>query len=186
VKTYTKTGDDGETSLYSGGRVPKDDLRVEAYGTLDELNALLGLLLSEPIPDDVADFLVEVQRSLFSIGSALADPNGRAGFDADSWEVEPLEMMIDRMDAELEQLSTFILPGGTRAAAVTHVARAVCRRAERRVFAADRGAGGVSRGVVPYLNRLSDLLFVLARWLNARLGVTAQAWTGPSGDEREG
>ena len=178
VKIYTKTGDGGETSLYSGGRVPKDHARIEAYGTLDELNALIGLLLAEPVPDEAADALAEVQGALFSIGAALADPDQRGTHDAAAWAVEPLEGWIDRMDAELEPLSSFILPGGTRSAAVAHVARAVCRRAERRVLAAEREAGEVPEGVVPYVNRLSDLLFVLARWLNARLGVADSPWTG--------
>jgi cob(I)alamin adenosyltransferase len=185
VKIYTRTGDTGETSLYSGGRVTKDHPRVEAYGTVDELNALLGLLRSEQIPEEIDGLVVELQHSLFSIGSVLADPRGKTGFDSSSWEAEALERWIDRLDAELDALSQFILPGGTRAAALAHLVRAVCRRAERRVLALERAQAEVPEGVIPYLNRLSDLAFVLSRWLNARSGVAELPWTAPRGDAPE-
>ena len=133
MKVYTRTGDDGETSLLSGGRVKKNNHRVEAYGTVDELSSLVGLLRCESVPDDVAQHLVDVQRSLFAVGAFLADPEGRMEHDPESWEVGRLENWIDAMCSELPELRAFILPGGCRGAALAHVVRAVCRRAERRV-----------------------------------------------------
>ena len=172
MKVYTRTGDDGETSLYSGGRVGKVNPRIEAYGTVDELNSLLGLVLTEPLADDAAQRLRAVQSSLFAVGASLADPARKLTHDASAWPTEPLERWIDVMDAELEDLRAFILPGGSRGSALAHVARTVCRRAERRVLAID----GVAPGIVPFLNRLSDALFVLARLLNARAGVDDPEW----------
>jgi cob(I)alamin adenosyltransferase len=172
VKVYTKKGDRGETSLFSGGRVEKDHPRIEAYGTVDELNAVLGLLTTEPLPDEILARIGSVQSALFSIGSSLADPDGKLDLDPIAWSVEPVEAWIDAMDGGLEELRSFILPGGCRGAALAHVARTVCRRAERRVLALD----GVEAGIVPYLNRLSDALFVLARDLNARLGISDPVW----------
>lgn len=177
MKIYTRTGDSGETSLFSGGRVPKDHLRVEAYGTVDELNSLLGLLLCEPLPDSVEQRLRVVQESLFSIGGTLADPAGKFPHDPAAWDPAPIETWIDDMESELQPLDRFILPGGSRAAALAHVARTVCRRAERRVLAVTSGAPGVPEGLLPYLNRLSDALFVLARFANARLGIADPEWT---------
>ena len=138
MKVYTRRGDTGETSLLSGGRVRKEDARVEAYGTVDELVSLLGLLRCEPLPDDVEGRLVVIQESLFSVGAALADPERRIEHDPCVWDAEYLEDWIDAMDGEIEPLTVFILPGGSRAAAVAHVARTVCRRAERRVGGAHR------------------------------------------------
>lgn len=176
VKIYTRTGDQGETSLLSGGRVAKDHPRIEAYGTLDELNSTLGLLLSEPLPQEAKRELIGVQATLFAIGSILADPDGRLSRDEAVWDTGPIEQWIDAMDADLAPLDAFILPGGCRAAALAHVARVVCRRAERRVRSiADPN---LPAGVLAYLNRLSDGLFVLARWLNAQLGVEETRWTG--------
>jgi cob(I)alamin adenosyltransferase len=172
MKVYTRTGDDGETSLFSGGRVGKDHDRVEAYGTVDELNSVVGLLLTESLPEATARRLRECQSSLFSIGAALADPERRLSHDQLSWDCNPLEAWIDAMDDDLGELRGFILPGGTRGAALAHVARTVCRRAERRVLAVD----DVPEGVVPFLNRLSDALFTLARFLNAVSGVTDSEW----------
>ena len=176
MKVYTRTGDGGETSLFLGGRVRKDDLRVEAYGTVDELSSLVGLLRYESVPDDVAQHLVDVQRSLFAVGSALADSEGRTGHESQSWQVERLESWIDAMDSELPELRAFILPGGSRGAAVAHVARAVCRRAERRVTTLSATEAGAPEGVLRYLNRLSDALFTLARFLNARSGISEAEW----------
>ena len=176
MKIYTKTGDGGETSLLSGGRVAKDHPRIEAYGTLDELNSLLGLLLTEPIDGAAAAELERVQGTLFAMGAALADAEGRFARDSSAWDAGPVERWIDGMDGELEKLKSFILPGGCRAAAIAHVARTVCRRAERCAIAAGREPGGIPDGVVVYLNRLSDGLFVLARWLNARAGVVERRW----------
>lgn len=182
MKIYTKTGDGGETSLLSGGRVAKDHPRIATYGTLDELNSLIGLLLTEPIPDAAANQLAAIQNSLFSMGAALADADSRLPRDPAEWAVDPIERWIDRMDGELEPLTSFILPGGCRAAAMAHVARTVCRRAERRAVIASRASGALPSGVLEYLNRLSDALFVLARWLNAQIGVSDRTWpphTGP-------
>jgi cob(I)alamin adenosyltransferase len=175
-KIYTKTGDSGETSLLSGGRVAKDHALVEAYGTVDELNSQLGLFLSEPLPDVLLARCADVQATLFNIGSALADPERHISHNEEKWSTEQLELWIDEMEEDLEPLREFVLPGGSRAAALAHVARTVCRRAERRVS----GVGGAAfpGGVLAYLNRLSDWLFVVARWLNARVGVTETRWTG--------
>lgn len=179
AKIYTRTGDRGETSLLSGGRVAKDNPRVEAYGTLDELNSTLGLLLCEPLPEGALRELTEIQATLFAIGSILADPEGRLSRNEEVWRTEPVERWIDAMDADLEPLDAFILPGGSRGAALAHVARTVCRRAERRVQALADPT--LPTGMLAYLNRLSDGLFVLARWLNAQLGVEDTRWTGGSG-----
>lgn len=176
MKVYTRKGDAGETSLFSGGRVRKDDARVEAYGTVDELVSLLGLLRCEPLPDDVEGRVVAIQESLFSVGAALADPEGRMEHDPCAWNAERLERWIDVMDGEIEPLTAFILPGGSRAAAVSQVARTVCRRAERRVGELAGNAGAVPEGLLAYLNRLSDALFTLARFLNARNGILETEW----------
>ena len=187
MKVYTRTGDDGKTSLISGGRVRKDDLRVEAYGTVDELSSFVGLLRCEPVPDDVAQHLVDVQRSLFAVGAFLADPEGRMGHDPGSWEVGQLESWIDAMDSELPELQAFILAGGCRGAAAAHVARAVCRRAERRVTTLAATEAGAPEGVLRYLNRLSDALFTLARFLNVRSGNSETEWhPDPKPCQRQG
>lgn len=176
MKIYTKTGDGGETALFSGGRVRKDDIRVEAYGTVDELVSHIGLLRSEALPVEVFDALGDIQASLFVVGSVLADPNGRVSHDPRSWSTDGLESWIDSMEEELRPLTAFILPGGSRPASLAHVARTVCRRAERRVQVLRDDRGGVPEGLFAYLNRLSDTLFVLARFLNAREGVPETEW----------
>jgi len=163
--------------------VAKDNARIEAYGTLDELNAVLGLLLVEPLPEGVAGQLIEVQEVLFSLGSALADPEDRLDHDPSRWAAVPLESWIDAMEEDLAPLRAFILPGGCRTAALAHVARTVCRRAERRVGSLVGAGEAVHEGVVPYVNRLSDALFVLGRYLNAQLGIADNQWTGRSGDD---
>jgi len=178
MKIYTRTGDDGTTGLLGRDRVPKHDLRVEAYGTVDELNALLGVVRSHETASLFGDLLPQLQATLFTVGAELAttDPAmlerlARVG-DA---EVAGLEREIDRLDAELPPLTRFVLPGGTPLAASLHHARTVCRRAERRVTAlAERER--VSGGIVRWLNRLADLLFVMARWANLRAGVPDRAW----------
>jgi len=177
MKIYTRTGDAGWTSLASGGRVPKDHVRVEAYGTIDELNSVLGLLATEPLPEEVVVQLTAVQDALFALGAFLADPENRFDGGQAHWDPAGLERWIEKMDHDLEPLSAFILPGGSRAAALAHLARSVCRRAERRVFAIFRDQDEPATAVA-YLNRLSDTLFVLARWLNHRLGVEERTWPG--------
>lgn len=172
MKIYTRTGDRGETSLFGGARVPKNDPRIEAYGTVDELNSLLGVVLA--IESDVQ--LLAVQRDLFEIGAHLASPGTSRFTGVDSSRIEELERGIDAMEAELAPLKSFILPGGTPAAAQLHVARTVCRRAERLVVALhDDDPATLSS--ITYLNRLSDYLFVAARYANHKRGVEDVPWT---------
>jgi cob(I)alamin adenosyltransferase len=183
VKIYTKTGDEGETSLFGGGRVPKDDARVRAYGDVDEANAAIGLATAlEPAGFESA-LLQTIQRDLFTIGAELATPDpaklrkalARSGAAIGSSEVAALEDVIDRHEASLEPLKNFILPGGTPKAAAFHVARTVCRRAERSVVALGRDQQ-INPVIIHYLNRLSDLLFVLARATNAQAGRPDITW----------
>jgi cob(I)alamin adenosyltransferase len=177
MKVYTKTGDTGDTSLFSGGRVGKEHPRIEAYGTVDELNSALGLLSTEALPGDVAEMIRRIQSALFSIGASLADPKSKIEPDPEGWSTEMLEEWIDSMEESLDELRAFILPGGSREAALAHVARTVCRRAERRVLGIDR----VEAGIIPFLNRLSDALFVLARYLNSRRGFADPQWRPGNG-----
>ena len=181
MKIYTKTGDAGDTGLFGGGRVPKDDARVEAYGDVDELNAVLGLVRAvEPLPR-IDEVLVPIQRDLFSIGALLATPDldkmhrhlEKASID--SRRIEALEHAIDECDRELEPLKAFIIPGGSRKGAALHVARTVCRRAERRVVHLQHDVE-IPELVVIYLNRLSDLLFTLARLANVLTGAGEVTW----------
>ena len=181
MKIYTKTGDQGETGLFGGGRVSKDDPRVEAYGDVDELNAVLGLARSLELMPRIDEVVVPVQRDLFSLGALLATPQPdrmkqqleKARID--EARIEQLERAIDHGEEELEPLRAFVLPGGTPKSAALHVARTVCRRAERRVIALQREAE-VPPVVIKYLNRLSDLLFVLARVANRRAGAGEVTW----------
>jgi cob(I)alamin adenosyltransferase len=182
MKIYTRRGDTGETDLFAGGRVGKDDVRVEAYGAVDELLAVLGSAASDSAQADVRERVYDVQRTLFSLGSYLATPDAarraKSGIaePAQAW-VDALEVAIDRAEGELAPLKRFILPGGTRAASSLHVARVVCRRAERRCVTLHR-AQPLSEVALRYLNRLSDLLFVLARLENKRAGVPDVEWAG--------
>jgi cob(I)alamin adenosyltransferase len=171
-KIYTRTGDAGTTGLGDGSRVGKDAPRVAALGDVDELNAILGLLLCEEIPAEVRTLLTGVQHDLFDLGGELSIPG--SAFLKDT-QPGRLEGAIDRFNAELAPLQEFILPGGTRAAALTHQARTVCRRAERAVVALAHNEA-VSEPSRRYLNRLSDLLFVLARWLNKAAGCGDVLW----------
>jgi cob(I)alamin adenosyltransferase len=183
MKIYTKTGDTGDTGLFGGGRVPKSHPRVEAYGDVDELNATIGVARAAgPPPDPQIDaLLVRVQQDLFAIGALLATPDRermRMHLDKakiDQERVAELERAIDAADAELEPLRAFILPGGSPKAAALHVARTVCRRAERRIVdIADEME--IPPLVIVYLNRLSDLLFTLARLANKRASAEETAW----------
>jgi cob(I)alamin adenosyltransferase len=178
MKLYTKTGDDGTTGLFGGARVPKASARVEAYGTVDETNAAIGLARSTGLSPEVDAVLARVQEDLFTLGAELACVPGReaklnmvllAGGD-----VERLEAAIDRADAAAPPLKTFVLPGGAPQAATLHLARTVCRRAERAVLAIDDAPP--RREPLVYLNRLSDLLFALARSANVTAGVPDVPW----------
>lgn len=179
MKIYTKTGDDGTTSLFSGGRVPKTHLRVEAYGTVDELNSILGAARAGRPSAQTDEWLAQVQRQLFHLGADLATPlDARSDWVVrmDTAAVEWLEARIDDMTAALPPLANFILPGGSPAAAQIHIARTVCRRAER-VVVALQSYEEVGQAVLVYLNRLGDFLFTLARWENAQAGVPDATWT---------
>jgi cob(I)alamin adenosyltransferase len=171
-KIYTRTGDDGSTGLGDGSRTDKDSPRVEAFGAVDELNSVIGQLLSGELPADIRAELTDVQHDLFDIGAELCVPGHCVITDR---QVERLEQCLDRWNANLEPLKEFILPGGCAAAAVCHVARTVCRRAERRVVSLARSEAVNSAGQ-RYLNRLSDLLFVVARSLNRAAGVGDVLW----------
>jgi len=172
VKIYTRTGDRGETSLFGGARVPKNDPRIDAYGTVDELNSQLGVVLA--IEPDAQ--LLAVQRDLFEIGAHLASPGTSRFAGVEASRIENLEHGIDAMEADLAPLKSFILPGGTATAAQLHVARTVCRRAERLVVALQDG-DPATQSSIAYLNRLSDYLFVAARYANHKRGVEDVPWT---------
>lgn len=181
MKIYTRTGDEGETGLFGGGRVPKDHIRVAAYGEVDELNSAIGLIRATA-PTDLHDALLEeIQRDLFSIGGHLATPDpdkvreALAKASLSDARVTVMEDTIDRLDTELPPLRAFILPGGTPKAAAFHLARTVCRRAERAVVALSRETEVPALFVI-YLNRLSDLLFALARHANLTAGQADQTW----------
>jgi cob(I)alamin adenosyltransferase len=180
-KIYTKTGDDGMTGLLGRGRVPKDHLRIDAYGTVDELNAALGVARALGL-DPGSDAVVEqLQDELFTVGSALADPDPKGTFHQviTAEHVTRVEEIIDALESELAPLTHFILPGGTPAAAQIHLARTICRRAERLVIALAHQTGEhVPQPLRVYLNRLSDLLFVVARVVNQRAKVADIPWGG--------
>ncbi len=183
MKIYTRTGDDGQTQLLGPGRVSKHHARIEAYGAVDELNAALGLAQSEGQSAPLTTLVASIQSDLFSLGAALADPdpNGPFHHAIQPAHVARLEHAIDSLEASLPKLTQFILPGGTRPAALLHVARTVCRRAERRVVAlAQIKSEHVPETAIIYLNRLSDLLFVMARAANHQAGVVDVPWAGPS------
>lgn len=181
MKIYTKTGDEGHTGLFGGGRVEKDHPRVEAYGDVDELNAFIGLARSIEMMPRIDEVLVPIQRDLFSIGALLATPDHdkmreqlqKARIDDE--RIAELERAIDECERELEPLRSFIVPGGTPKSSALHVARTVCRRAERRVVALNREVGLPELAII-YLNRLSDLLFMLARVANHRAGAGEVTW----------
>jgi cob(I)alamin adenosyltransferase len=179
VKIYTKTGDSGETSLFDGTRVSKTDPRVAAYGDVDEVQAVLGVSTAFDLDTELAGIVVSLQRDLFALGARLADPSHRIAprvtkVNIDEASVARLEGWIDQLEATLPPLRHFILSGGSPAAASLHLARTVCRRAERSVLSLATGA--VEPIVLIYLNRLSDLLFVMARAANQRAGVAETEW----------
>lgn len=177
AKIYTKTGDAGDTGLFGGPRVRKDHPRIEAYGTVDELNAVLGVVRASAPPPELDAFLATIQNQLFDLGAELAtvDPQKFGIVGVGPKQIAALEQAIDRHEADLEPLRQFILPGGTPAAANLHLARTVCRRAERRLLTL-AAAENISSHTVVYLNRLSDLLFVLARWTNRKAGTADIPW----------
>lgn len=178
MKIYTKTGDTGETSLFDNSRVSKADARVDAYGEVDELNACLGAARAARLDPELSGIVEEIQKELFAIGARLADPAHRIAArvtkaDIAGEQVARLEGIIDRLEAALPPLRRFILPGGGPAGSLLHLARTVCRRAERRIVALALPADPI---VVVYLNRLSDLLFVMARAANHRSGLSETEW----------
>lgn len=179
MKIYTKTGDTGDTSLFDNSRVSKADARVDAYGEVDELNACLGAARAAGLDADLSAAIVAIQKELFAVGARLADPSLRIAdrvtkAAVQESDVERLEQTIDRLETELEPLRRFILPGGSSPGALLHLGRTVCRRAERRVVGL--GANAVDPIVIVYLNRLSDLLFVMARAVNRRAGIPETEW----------
>ena len=179
TKIVTRTGDDGTTGLGDGTRVRKDSARIQALGDIDELNSAIGCVLAEEVPSAIAKALTEIQNDLFDLGGEVCIPGRSALWDA---HVEQLEQRIESLRKKLPALKEFVLPGGTRSAAMCHLARAVCRRAERSLVALGR-VEAVSDLSIRYMNRLSDLLFLAARTLNAAEGVPETMWN--PGRERE-
>ncbi len=184
TKIYTKTGDKGETGLFGGDRVSKDSIRIEAYGTVDELNSFIGLAVVEVKDIEVKNLLVKIQNELFVVGSNLAIPDNQK----DKKNIIPkisedffneAENAIDHYEEKLEPLKNFILPGGTKSSSILNICRTVCRRAERRVVALNN-AEKIDEKIIIFLNRLSDLFFVLARYENHVAGTQDIIWKGNS------
>ena len=180
MKIYTRKGDKGETGLIGGKRVLKSALRVEAYGEIDELNAVLGWIRTKLTDETIRAELLQIQRDLFAVGAQLADPSGHVEEKAEKTgisegRVRDLEGIIDRYDTVLSPLRAFILPGGSEGGALLHLARTVCRRAERRMVALSRDVP-LSPILITYINRLSDLLFTLARAVNREAGIEEIPW----------
>lgn len=180
MKIYTRAGDRGETGMIDGSHVPKEHIRVTAYGEVDELCALLGLVRSRSSHLQLDELLHTIQRDLFSIGAQLADPSGRVATRSakarlSNEQVTHLETAIDQLEAQLPPLKSFILPGGSDVGSLLHLSRTVCRRAERSVAALHR-AEAVDAVILAYINRLSDLLFTMARQENSRAGQTEDRW----------
>jgi cob(I)alamin adenosyltransferase len=181
VKIYTKTGDQGETGLFDGTRVPKDHPRVAAYGEVDELNAVLGAARAFLDDREIGEILISIQQDLFAVGAQLADPKfgekkRKEKAQLSEARVKELEAIIDRCEEELPPLKRFILPGGGETGALLHLSRTVCRRAERRIVALKDQGIAVPPILVMYMNRLSDLLFVLARLANHRQQIEEVPW----------
>lgn len=179
MRIYTRTGDDGTTGLIGGTRVPKDDLRLEAYGTVDELNSWIGYLRSHSLLFDKAPLLVEIQRKLFVIGARLATDTTKADLSeklpCNEEDIKKLEQEMDLMLDTLEPQTHFILPGGNDVIAMCHIARTVCRRAERRIFQLS-GKVEIPNQLLWYVNRLSDFLYVLSRYASKKSGVEEIQW----------
>lgn len=180
MKIYTKSGDTGETGLFGGDRVSKASLRIEAYGTIDELNSFIGLAVTEILNREVKELLQDLQQKLFTLGSDLATPDNEKTKKyniprvTEEFYIEA-EKAIDYFESKLEELKNFILPGGSKAAAHLHICRTVCRRAERRVVELS-SSEDINKNIVIFLNRLSDLFFVLSRIENAEAGVNDVKW----------
>ena len=179
MKIYTKTGDSGDTSLFDGTRVRKTDLRVAAYGDVDEVQACIGVVRAAGLPADLDEMCVSIQRDLFALGARLADPSHKIAkrvqkIVIDEQSIARLEGWIDALDTEIPPLRHFILSDGCPAGAALHLARTVCRRAERSILLLD--AGAVEPHVIVYINRLSDLLFTMARAANHRAGTAETPW----------
>ncbi len=177
MKIYTKTGDKGETSLFGGQRVWKDDLRIESYGTVDELNSLIGLALTETVYEEIQEVLKRIQNKLFTVGADLATPEDKKIHikRVDQSFIDESEKDIDYFSSKVPELREFVLPGGTKAAALLHVCRTVCRRAERNIIALNKSVA-INDNILVYLNRLSDLFFVLARFDNYVNGTPDIKW----------
>jgi cob(I)alamin adenosyltransferase len=176
-KIYTRTGDDGTTGLGDGSRINKDSLRVEAMGDIDELNSVIGIMLTEPVPEHLIGLLTQIQHDLFNVGGEICIP----GYVIlQQTRIDDLEEAIDTLNDELEPLKEFILPGGSKAAAYCHLARTVCRRAERKLVELHRNET-VTDISLQYLNRLSDLLFVMCRTMNKEAGVLDVLWKNAQG-----
>jgi len=184
MKIYTKTGDKGETGLFGGERVSKDSLRISAYGTIDELNSYIGYTITETKDESIKKNLSLIQNYLFTVGSDLATPETEKNTKLkiqrtpESFYLE-IERMIDKYDSELDELKNFILPGGSKSAALLHVCRTVCRRAEREVVALKKTVT-ISYNIVIFLNRLSDLFFVLSRFENKVSNIPDTIWNPKS------
>jgi cob(I)alamin adenosyltransferase len=178
MKIYTKTGDSGKTGLFGGARVDKNNARIEAYGTIDELNSLIGVILSSEINEKNRTILNRVQQTLFTVGSELATPSDVKSDIIQALkhdEIKYLENCIDEIDDKLEPLKNFILPGGSKSAALLHFARTICRRAERKIITVNT-TDNVNAEILIYINRLSDLLFILARFENYSNSTTEIEW----------
>ncbi len=179
MKIYTKTGDDGTTGLFDGSRVPKSSLRVEAYGTTDELNAVLGIISTYELPDILKEQNAKILHLIFNLGSDLATPHGTKQSDfikrIDKQNVELIEGFIDVLTMELPELKNFILPGGTRVASLYHLARTVCRRAERCIVRLSEEEE-ININVILFINRLSDYFFTAARYYNYKMNVKEVIW----------
>lgn len=180
-KIYTRTGDQGTTGLGDGTRVNKDSLRVEAMGDVDELNAVIGLLLTEKLSDNLINLLTQIQHDLFNMGAEICIPNYAV---LQQTSIDSLEKSIDQLNEVLLPLKEFILPGGTKAAAICHLARTVCRRAERKLITLHKNEG-VTEISLKYLNRLSDLLFVMCRVINKDAGVDDVLWKNEQTTNKE-